>query len=96
MSANSGALKGLDVLIEALGLVRAETGRTPSLVMVGSGADRDLLAAQAQQAGLGDSIEFSPRGPSARRWRGAARLSCHRAPNPCPMWCLNRRALPFP
>lgn len=50
--------KGADVLIAALGLLRAE-GLAPTCTVIGSGPEETRLRAQAQAAGLGAQIDFT-------------------------------------
>ena len=49
--------KGVDVLLDALGLLAGE-GIAPRLIVVGEGPERPRLAAQAHRLGLADRIEF--------------------------------------
>ena len=46
------AAKGLDTLIDALGLIVRRSAHRPSLVMVGDGPDRESLLRQAEAAGV--------------------------------------------
>lgn len=50
--------KGADVLIAALGLLRAD-GLTPTCTVIGSGPEEARLRLQAQDAGLGTQIDFT-------------------------------------
>ncbi len=50
--------KGIDTLLEALAQVGARLGRSPTLALVGSGPDRDMLKAQAEVLGLGSQVIF--------------------------------------
>jgi glycosyltransferase involved in cell wall biosynthesis len=50
-------LKGVDVLINAIGELRAQ-GRDVSATLVGDGPDRDMFHAQAAKLELGDRITF--------------------------------------
>jgi len=52
------AAKGIDTLLDALALVRRETGIPPSAVLVGSGPDRDALIARADRLGLAATVRF--------------------------------------
>lgn len=52
------ALKGIDTLIDALALVRDQTGRRLRLLAVGSGPDGDALVARAAARGLGPDVVF--------------------------------------
>lgn len=47
-------VKGLDILVEAF----ARVDDAARLVLIGSGAERDALAAQVDELGLGDRVEF--------------------------------------
>jgi glycosyltransferase involved in cell wall biosynthesis len=49
--------KGLDVLLEACGLLRAR-GLDLRLALVGEGEEEAALRAQAQRLGLGESVDF--------------------------------------
>jgi glycosyltransferase involved in cell wall biosynthesis len=51
-------LKGVDVLIDAINLVRAQ-GRKLSATLVGAGADRPQFEAQVAQCGLADAVKFA-------------------------------------
>jgi glycosyltransferase involved in cell wall biosynthesis len=51
------AIKGFDVLIEAVGELR-RAGRPLTLAIAGEGADGEALRAQAQRLGLADSVRF--------------------------------------
>lgn len=51
-------LKGVDVLLEALALIRARTGKAPTAVIVGAGPDANAFKAQAEALGLADSTLF--------------------------------------
>lgn len=57
-------VKGIDVLIEALLLLRRERDCRPTLTIVGSGALEDELKRQA--APLGDQVRFVPAEPARR------------------------------
>jgi glycosyltransferase involved in cell wall biosynthesis len=54
--------KGIDTLIEALALLKG-AGRTPSLLMVGSGPEEEQLKALAQSRAVADQITWRPPGP---------------------------------
>ncbi|MEQ1578693.1 MAG: glycosyltransferase family 4 protein, partial [Hyphomicrobium sp.] len=58
------AIKGVDVLLEAL--ARIAQKRPVSAVIVGSGPDGEALKAQARQLGLIDSVAFPGAMPAAR------------------------------
>lgn len=55
--------KGIDTLIEALRRMKTEDGLTPSLLMVGSGPDEQLLKDMASSCGVAGQITWSPPGP---------------------------------
>jgi glycosyltransferase involved in cell wall biosynthesis len=55
--------KGIDTLIEALALLRNHDAMTPTLLMVGSGPDEDLLKQMAQARGVASQITWAPPGP---------------------------------
>lgn len=55
--------KGIDTLIEALALLRTHDQMTPSLLMVGSGPDEDLLKQMADMRGVAGQITWAPPGP---------------------------------
>ena len=50
-------LKGVDVLIQAIGLL-AQDGRSPSATIVGEGPDRAAFEAQVRAQGLADRVRF--------------------------------------
>lgn len=52
------SFKGVDTLIEALGLVSARAGRRPRLVLVGSGPDEAPLRALARARGVYEQLSF--------------------------------------
>lgn len=56
-------LKGVDVLLEALAIVRGS--RRARLTVVGEGPDGDKLKAQAADLGLGDGVSFVGAKPAA-------------------------------
>jgi len=60
-------LKGVDVLLVALSLVRAK--RPASLTIVGEGREGEALAAQAAALGLGDSVAFVGAKPAAKAFK---------------------------
>lgn len=62
--------KGIDTLIEALSLIRAQTGAAPRLVLVGSGPDEAPLRALAEARGVFAQLSFVPAMPA----RDALRL----------------------
>ena len=51
-------IKGPDVLIEALALLRDRTGKAPTAVIVGGGVEKTRYIALAAERGLGDTIAF--------------------------------------
>lgn len=55
-------VKGVDVLIEAIALLRRQ-GRGVTATLVGSGPDRDTLGAQVARLDLADAIRFEPAMP---------------------------------
>lgn len=55
--------KGIDTLIAALALLRAEEGLQPKLLMVGSGPDEAILKQLAVESGVADQISWRPPGP---------------------------------
>jgi len=66
--------KGVDTLIEALALIKAE-GHEPDLTIVGGGPERDALDRQVQERGINEQVTFlGPKGPSEI----AALMSQHR------------------
>jgi glycosyltransferase involved in cell wall biosynthesis len=54
-----GAVKGIDVLIDAIAILHRE-GRRLTATIVGSGPDRDTLVAQVERLGLANAITFKP------------------------------------
>ena len=57
------AAKGVDTLIDALALIRRDSGRRLHLLAVGSGPSEDELHARAKAAGIWDSTVFAPPQP---------------------------------
>lgn len=55
--------KGIDTLIAALQLLRTHDAMSPSLLMVGSGPDEDVLKRMAEARGVADQITWAPPGP---------------------------------
>ncbi|MCB1548552.1 MAG: glycosyltransferase family 4 protein, partial [Hyphomicrobiaceae bacterium] len=51
-------LKGPDVLIKALALVRERSGTTPTAVIVGGGSDKPRYVAMAAERGLAEAVTF--------------------------------------
>jgi glycosyltransferase involved in cell wall biosynthesis len=56
------SVKGIDVLIEAIALLRRD-GRSVTATLVGSGPDRDALGAQVERLGLSGDVRFKPAMP---------------------------------
>lgn len=57
------AAKGIETLIDALSMIRAEHGRRLTLLVVGSGPSGKELIARTKTAGVWDSIAFVPAQP---------------------------------
>ena len=57
-------LKGPDVFIGALALLRHRTGKAPTAVIVGSGPDEQKYRTVVGELGLGDAIQFLPPRPA--------------------------------
>ena len=57
------AIKGVDVLIDALALLRAQ-GKATTATLVGDGADAASLHAQTERLGLGSLVRFLPPMPA--------------------------------
>jgi glycosyltransferase involved in cell wall biosynthesis len=55
--------KGVDTLIDALGLLRRECGLRFTLLVVGSGPSQGELQARAGAAGVADAVAFEPQQP---------------------------------
>jgi glycosyltransferase involved in cell wall biosynthesis len=55
--------KGVDTLIEALALIKQQSGRAYSTLIVGSGPDEDLLKEHVAACGLAEHISFAPPAP---------------------------------
>ncbi len=62
-------LKGPDVFIEALALLRREAGTAPTAVMVGGGDEKPRYVALAAERGLADSIAFRDPMPAREAFR---------------------------
>jgi glycosyltransferase involved in cell wall biosynthesis len=60
------AAKGVDTLLAALALIARETGQAPSAALIGSGPDRDALAALAERLGLKQAVAFVGPMPAAK------------------------------
>ncbi|MEA3041232.1 MAG: hypothetical protein QOC65_721 [Sphingomonadales bacterium] len=65
--------KGVDTLIDALALLRRESGLRLTLLLVGSGPEEGPLQARARSAGVSDAITFAPQQP-IRQVLGRGRL----------------------
>lgn len=63
------SFKGVDTLIEALALIRAQTGEAPRLVLVGSGPDEAPLRALAERRGVFRQLSFVPPMPAREALR---------------------------
>lgn len=61
--------KGVDTLIEALALIRDETGAAPRLALVGSGPDEAALRALAEARGVSERLSFAPPMPAREALR---------------------------
>jgi glycosyltransferase involved in cell wall biosynthesis len=61
--------KGVDTLIEALALIRDETGAAPRLALVGSGPDEATLRALAERRGVNGRLSFAPPMPAREALR---------------------------
>lgn len=61
--------KGIDTLIDSLPMVERMIGRRPTLVLVGSGPDRDQLQAHAAEVGFADSVRFAGVMPAREAFR---------------------------
>lgn len=51
--------KGIDTLLDSLRLVEARIRRRPSLTLVGTGPDREMLEKHAEDVGYGDQVRFA-------------------------------------
>jgi glycosyltransferase involved in cell wall biosynthesis len=65
-------LKGIDLLIDAIALLRRDN-RNLNATVIGDGADRQTLLAQVERLGLGASIRFMPAMP-ARQAQARGRI----------------------
>lgn len=61
--------KGIDTLIDSLPMIERKIGRRPSLVLVGSGPDRDRLQAHAAEVGFADTVRFAGAMPAREAFR---------------------------
>ncbi len=62
-------LKGPDVFLIALALLREESGRAPTAVMVGSGDDKPRYVTMAADLGLADTVTFHDPMPARDAFR---------------------------
>lgn len=67
--------KGVDVLLDALGLLASEHGARPRLTIVGSGEEEAALGAQADRLGIAPQLDFLGR---LTRDQVAAQMRRHR------------------
>lgn len=63
------ALKGVDILLDALAAASADTGRRLRATLVGSGADRAAFEEQARRLGLGEQVVFADPQPARQAFR---------------------------
>jgi len=61
--------KGIDTLIDSLPMIERKICRRPSLVLVGSGPDRDRLQAHAAEVGFAESVRFAGAMPAREAFR---------------------------
>lgn len=61
--------KGIDTLLDSLPMIERMIGRRPSLVLVGSGPDRDRLQQHAAEVGFSDSVRFAGAMPARDAFR---------------------------
>ena len=61
--------KGIDTLIDSLPMAERMIGRRPTLVLVGSGPDRDHLQNHAREVGFADSVRFAGAMPAREAFR---------------------------
>jgi glycosyltransferase involved in cell wall biosynthesis len=55
--------KGVDTLIEALAMLKTQKAMTPSILVVGSGPEEEMLKARAVALGVRGQMTFEPPGP---------------------------------
>lgn len=60
------AAKGIDTLLDALVIVRRDTGNTPRVILVGSGPDTEALIMRVKLLGLTDYVSFKGPMPARR------------------------------
>lgn len=61
--------KGIDTLLDSLPLVERTIGRRPTLVLVGSGPDREALMRHAANVGYSDAVTFAGAMPAREAFR---------------------------
>lgn len=61
--------KGIDTLIDSLPMIERKIGRRPTLVLVGSGPDREQLQAHAAEVGFAESVRFAGVMPAREAFR---------------------------
>lgn len=57
------AIKGVDVLLDALDVVAHATGRAPKVLMLGDGPQMDEYKALAEELGIAEAVDFVGRRP---------------------------------
>lgn len=57
------AIKGVDVLLDALDVVAHATGKAPKVLMLGDGPQMDEYKALAQELGIAEAVDFVGRRP---------------------------------
>ncbi len=62
-------MKGTDVLINALALIRDRIGRAPSTFIIGDGPDRERYLARVEELGLSDAVAFHAPMPARTAFR---------------------------
>ena len=75
---NFTAEKGVDVLIEAMGLLRQQGDSNVALALIGSGGMEDRLRARVRELGLEEQVRFAGRRPHAEipGWLTASDVFC--------------------
>ncbi|MDE2362122.1 MAG: glycosyltransferase family 4 protein [Hyphomicrobiales bacterium] len=58
--------KGIDTLIDSLPLIEAKVRRRPTLVLVGTGPDRQILEQHASAVGYSDNVRFAGAMPARK------------------------------
>ncbi|MBI1867178.1 MAG: glycosyltransferase family 4 protein [Methylocystis sp.] len=56
--------KGLDTLIDAMGLIAARLNRKPNIVLVGAGPEQSALRDRAEKRGVAAQLKFKPPTPA--------------------------------